>query len=226
MTEQYLTREQVRQNMIRKITYSVLGLVLVAGAVFGIVKLQQASDTGSVLGLGITEGEHIIGNPGAKVQLVEYADLQCPGCAAFHPIVKKLLEEHKDDIYFSYRHFPLSQIHANANVAAYAAEAAGKQGKFFEMTDLMYTNQAEWSSSRNAEELFVGYAKSLGLNEQQFISDSQSTETKVKVKGDYESGIASNVNSTPSFFVNGQKIANPSTYEQFVELIQNAKNQQ
>jgi protein-disulfide isomerase len=80
--------------------------------------------------------------------LIEYSDFQCPACGFYFPLLKKLEEEFGENIAIVYRHFPLSSVHPNAKFAAYAAEAAGKQGKFWEMHDLIFTNQSEWSDKK------------------------------------------------------------------------------
>jgi protein-disulfide isomerase len=125
--------------------------------------------------------------------------------------------EFGDKIAFVYRHFPLP-YHQQADLAARTAESAGKQNKFWEMTDLLFTNQTAWADKNDAREKFISYAQSLGLDLNRFESDLDSAELKKEVENDYLSGAAI-VNSTPTFFLNGKKIQNPRSYEEFRNLI-------
>ncbi|MEK7129080.1 MAG: thioredoxin domain-containing protein [Patescibacteria group bacterium] len=159
----------------------------------------------------------------SKVSLIEYGDFQCPACAAYEPIAQKLQNDFKDDLVFSYRHFPLTQIHQNALSSAKASEAAGLQNKFWEMHDLLYMNQQEWSTVIKSKEIFIGYAKTLGLDVSKFSQDLELKSIDEKIKSDYESGIKLGVQGTPTFFLDGKKIDNPRSYEDFKKLIELAK---
>ncbi|MBX4187795.1 MAG: DsbA family protein [Candidatus Doudnabacteria bacterium] len=196
-------------------------LVVVAAVTSGVVLNSYNAPEGTVLGMAIEVNEHRVGNTEAKVQLIEYGDFQCPACASFDPILKRLMEENSDWINFSYRHFPLKEIHKNALKAAYASEAASNQGKFWEYKELLYSNQAEWASMFDPMAKFVEYANNLSLDEDKFISDVESSEVRIKVDSDYKTGLASGFNSTPTLVVNGRVVANPPTYEQLVELLKN-----
>lgn len=154
-----------------------------------------------------------------KVTLIEYSDFQCPACGAYYPMVKQLGQEFKN-ISIIYRHFPLPQ-HANARVAAQAAEAAGQQGKFWEMHNLLFDNQTTWSGSTSAEQIFTAYAQTLGLDMEKFKTDFNSAETKTKIEADYQSG-AKEIDGTPTFFLNDKKIQNPQNYDDFRSIIQQA----
>lgn len=156
-----------------------------------------------------------------KVTLVEFADFQCPACGAYHPLVKQLEEQLGADLEFVFRNFPLP-MHKNAKLASYTAEAAGKQNKFWQMHDLLFENQKIWSDSTNAKELFLGYAQDLGLDKGKFESDLDLGEIKDKVERDIQDGRILSVNSTPTFFINDQKIINPQTLEDFKTLIEAA----
>ncbi len=178
-------------------------------------------DGTSYLADKIAKDEHVIGEGGKDVVLIEYSDFQCPACGAYYPVVKKLLEKYKQDIKFVYRHFPLPQ-HKNARIAAYAAEAAGQQSKFFEMHDLLFKNQAEWSENLNAREIFNRYAKDLGLNIVRFTADVDNVEVTSIVSDQSASGLSLGVNSTPTFFLNGKKLGSPGSLEAFDALIKDA----
>lgn len=169
----------------------------------------------------VSQDDHIKGNPDASITIVEYSDFQCPACAAAYPTMKRLVDEYPNDVRVVYRHFPLRQIHPHAQLAAQASEAAAKQGKFWEMHDMLFNTQQQWSGDRNAKDHFIQLAESLGLNKDQFIADLESSEAKEKVNKDYASGASMNIPGTPTFFFNGTQIQTPPSYESFKQLIQN-----
>lgn len=173
--------------------------------------------------LVLKESDQVKGEANAPVTIIEYSDFQCPACAAYQPILKQLLADPDSGIRFAYRHFPLSNIHRNAELAARAAEAAGKQGKFWEMHDTLFENQKSWAEASSARSVFAEYANKIGLDISKFESDLDSVEVKEKVYTDAESGNALTVRGTPTFFVNGTKIKNPQSYEEFVSIIKNSK---
>jgi len=148
----------------------------------------------------VNDKDHIQGNGNAEVTIVEYGDYQCPHCGAAHPILKKMMAELGSQIRFVFRNFPLSEMHEYARPAALAAEAAGQQGKFWEMHDAIYENQLNLSTR-----LFIDLAEQLGLDIDNFKNAMQDQRLDEKVEGDFESGMMSGVNGTPTFFVNGEK---------------------
>lgn len=148
----------------------------------------------------VSDRDHIQGNSSADLTIVEYGDYQCPHCGAAHPILKEMMAELGDQIRFVFRNFPLSEMHEYARPAALAAEAAALQGKFWEMHDAIYDNQQNLSTR-----FFMDLAEQLNLDVDQFKSDMQKESLEEKVEGDFESGMMSGVNGTPTFFVNGQK---------------------
>ena len=140
------------------------------------------------------------GNEQAAIKLVEYGDYQCPHCGTAYPIIKEIQSTFGDQILFVFRNFPLQESHRYANIAAQAAEAAGKQGKFWEMHDAIFENQQQLN-----EEFIEHLAEKLGLDMEEFEEDLNSEEISTKVEDDFESGVRSGVNGTPSFFINGEK---------------------
>ena len=170
----------------------------------------------------LTDSDWKRGAVNPKVTLIEYGDFQCPACSAYEPIVEKLQQDFKDTLLFSYRHFPLTQIHQNAILSSKASEAAGRQEKFWEMHDLLYKTQAEWSTSSNAKEIFAVYAKTLGLNVAQFEQDLGLKNIEEKIKADFEGGAKLGVRGTPTFFLDGKKIENPRSYADFKILIESS----
>lgn len=150
----------------------------------------------------------------ARVTVVEFADFQCPACAQAHLVLKSVMPDYTGRVNLVYRHFPLPQ-HGNAILAATAAEAANKQGKFWQMYDLLYGNQTSWSESDKARESFVHYATQLGLNQEQFSKDLDSGEFTERITIDTNDGRALGVNSTPTFYINGVKYTGGLTPEVF-----------
>lgn len=166
--------------------------------------------------------DNVKGNKVSKTVLIEYSDFQCPACRSYYLITKQLMVEFGDKIAFVYRHFPLTNIHPNAELAARAAEAAGKQNEFWGMHDLLFEKQSEWSNSSNPEPLFEKYAALLGISVEQFKTDFNSVEVKNFVKAERAYAIKSGLNATPTFFLNGEKIENPKTVDEFRALIRKA----
>lgn len=151
--------------------------------------------------------------------IVEFADLQCPACKSYHPIVKGLVDAYPDRVMVKFKHFPLISIHPNAMPGAIAAESAGRQNKFFEFVDLAYEKQEEWSALPNPQSKFEEYAKAIGLDIEQFKKDQSNPEVKKAVDTQREEGIANGVSGTPTFFIEGEKIQTPTSLEEFKKLI-------
>ncbi len=169
----------------------------------------------STLRIPINEKDHVQGNlETAKIVLVEYGDYQCPHCRHAFPLVKKFVEEYGDDVAFVFRNFPLTDSHEFAMSAATIAEAAGNQGKFWEMHDLIYENQDQLSN-----EMLKECVKNLQLDFNKIENDINTGDIQDKIESDFEGGVRSGVNGTPSFFVNDQKWEDyDGTYDSFVEL--------
>ena len=211
-----------KSRLIKRFLLWALVLAGTAGLIFGMVKLGGSEpEQSAILINAVSPSDWTKGNKEAKVVLVEYSDFQCPACAYYQPLFKKLSEEFGDKITFAYRHFPLRQ-HQNARLAAYAAEAAGRQNKFWEMHDLIFENQNRWENRGDAENIFTGYARTLGLDIDEFKNGLSSKEIKDKVENDYQSGIRSNVNATPTVFLNGEKIKVPPNYDELQNIINEA----
>ena len=199
-------------------------LALVALSAWGMARFVSSDplNVKSVLLDTVSADDWVSGSPAAKHVLVEYSDFQCPACGAYYPIVKQLAREYGDRVRIVYRDFPLSEIHRNARAAAFAAEAAGKQGKFWEMHDLLFERQKSWESSNDAADIFLGYGRELGLDADKFVADINSTEVRDNVDRDRQSGLRSGVNSTPTFFFDGRRIANLRGYAEFKQFLDEA----
>lgn len=197
--------------------------ILVTAVVIVAVKFASPSDgpegDGVVKGLeAVSESDWVRGASTSTLTLIEYSDFQCPACASYHPLIEQVVNDYANSMRFVYRHFPLPQ-HKQAKSAAYAAEAAGKQGKFWEMYNILFEKQTDWAGKSDADTIFESYAESLGLNMEQYRADAESTEVKNRVDSQYRSGVSAQVNSTPTFFLNGKKLSNPSSYESFKKLL-------
>ncbi|MEK7566199.1 MAG: thioredoxin domain-containing protein [Patescibacteria group bacterium] len=198
-----------------------LGIFAVVLAIIGFVTRPAPASSGE-LAVPVSDDDWYLGPKNAKVTkvtLVEYSDFECPACKAYAPIITQLNKDFPNDLKIVYRHFPLPQ-HKNARVSAQAAEASGRQGKFWEMENLIFEKQSEWAGSSNAEENFVSYATSLGLNIEKFKSDFISDLAKTKIENDYASGEKSKISYTPTFFLDSKRINNPQGYEEFKSLIE------
>ena len=154
----------------------------------------------SQLKVAVSDQDHTQGNSSAPLTLTEYGDYQCSYCGEAYSLVKEAQEALGDKLQFVFRNFPLSEAHPYATAAAQAAEAAGKQGKFWPMHDLLYENQEALTN-----EDLLAYAQEAGLDVVQFRTEFESDAVSQKVGSDFESGIRSGVNGTPSLFVNGEK---------------------
>jgi protein-disulfide isomerase len=206
--------------------FLIIMAVLILGFI-GVVIFNNSRDDGASNTSSSTEGTAYIEGTGTDgVTVVEFADFQCPACRSYYPITKQIKEKYGDRIKFQFRHFPLVQIHKNAMVAHRAAEAAGRQGKFWEMHDLLYERQQAWEGSSNPTAIMEDYAAELGLNIDQFKSDFSSESVNEAIQADIRAGQAAGANSTPTFVINGKKIENPTDLAGFSKLIDEAIAQQ
>jgi protein-disulfide isomerase len=158
-----------------------------------------------VPGKSDTDSMHIRGAPDAAVTLEEFGDYQCPPCANIAGFIDELLKEYSPRLRIVFRNFPLP-IHKHGLEAALAAEAAGIQGRYWEMHDLLYREQTTWSNVGNARELFNSYAGMLGLNVDQFKKDMDGEKAKARIDFDQERGKSLGVASTPTLFINNQEV--------------------
>jgi len=152
-----------------------------------------------------SESMHVRGNPNAPVTLEEFGDFQCPPCGSFAAFGEELLKEYDSRIRLIFRNFPLS-AHEHAREASLAAEAAGLQGHFWEMYDVLYREQTAWSKAPNARELFESYAGTIGLNVDQFKKDMDGEQAKARVDSDVARGESLEIKVTPTLYINGQPV--------------------
>ena len=206
-----------------KLFLGIIGvtLLIIVGAVFFFSNQSQTSGSKVDSSILVRSDSEKIASPSATVTLVEFADYQCPACGAYYPIVKQLISEFSGKINFVYRNFPLPQ-HQNAQLAAETAEAAGRQGKFWQMHDMLFTKQNDWSEAGNAREIFIGYAKTLGLDTEKLNKDIDAGSIQDLISRDIEDGTSAGVSGTPTFFLDGEKLTNPASLDDFRSLIKAA----
>jgi protein-disulfide isomerase len=165
---------------------------------------QQVSPTPAPT-VVVEPSAHVRGPSNSPVTVEEFSDFQCPTCARMHPVTKQLLAKYPQQVRLVFRHFPLG-IHPHAREAARAAEAAGLQGKFWEMADLLYERQAEWSKGAPARPFFISYAQQLGLDLARFQEDIDSTAVAMRVVNDERRAQSRRLGGTPTFIVNGREL--------------------
>jgi protein-disulfide isomerase len=169
----------------------------------------------SKLKLAVNSKDHIQGDANAPIELVEYGDYQCPHCGRAYPIIKSIQQKMGSKLKFVFRNFPLAESHPNATNAAVSSEAAALQHKYWEMHDHLFEHQ-----NRLDDVSLIKYAAQLHLNIEQFETDFEKPELMKKVDADFESGVRSGVNGTPSFFINGEKYDYDWEEEPFLEYLQ------
>ncbi len=168
----------------------------------------------------IKGGGHIRGPENAQLTLVEFGDYQCPSCGAYHPLVKEILNRYPQQLRLEFHHFPLVTIHPNTMLASQAVEAAGEQGKYWEMHDAVFEHQMEWAGSPNAEPVFITLASGLGLDINKFMQSLRSPEGQTRILKDVERGQNAKVEATPTFFINGEQVHVTLSMEDFVQVIE------
>lgn len=157
---------------------------------------------------------HIKETKNAKLTLVEFGDYQCPACGQAYPVVTMLLDTYKEQVKFVFRNYPLP-MHQNAKAAAEAAEAAGAQGKYFEMYDALYANQQEWGEQKDPLPYFKKYAKNIGLDVDAVIEAIKTNKYEDIIQKDIADGNSIGVAATPTFILNGEKITGGLPYDEF-----------
>jgi protein-disulfide isomerase len=170
-------------------------------------------DVSKIQGASVENGQiadHVYAKADSTVVLIEYGDFQCPACGSENSKIMKIAEDYKDKISFIFRNYPLTLIHSNAKAAAGAAEAAGLQGKYWEMHDLLYKNQTDWQSLTSDErsKKFISYAEELKLDTEKFKADTNSDSITKKINFDTAQGKKINISGTPTFVLNGDIIPN------------------
>lgn len=198
------------------IIFSVAVVALLGGLIIWTRSTNPTADVSkidhnAILAASVESGniaDHVDGKADSKVILVEYGDYQCPSCGSAYPNVKTLMDEYGDRIALVFRNFPLTSIHPNAKVAAAAAEAAGLQGKYWEMHDLLYQNQSAWETLAidKRTDAFVSFATELQLDTAKFTTDLSNADVNKKISFDMALGKANSASATPTFYLNSEKL--------------------
>ena len=162
----------------------------------------------------VTSDDNIRGNPDAKITMIEYSDFECPFCQRHAPTLQQVLDQYGDDVRLVYRHFPLSSIHPQAQIAAEASECAGEQGKFWEYHDLLFANQSALQATN-----LKSYAGQLGLNQGQFDDCLDSQKYAAKVNQQTAEAQAAGITGTPGTFVDAELVRGAYPLSAFTQII-------
>ena len=196
---------------------------LIIGVVFSFSKSTTSQQEPVEQSQLLSAVPHVRGAQDAVVTIVEFSDFQCPACKATNPLVEKVVDQYPDQVRLIYRHFPLSSIHPNAQLAAQAAEVAAKDGKFWEYHDLLFEQQLTWSQLEKKEEYIeqlASYAEELGIDKDSFLERIESDHIKSSVTEDLTAGGRLNIQATPTLYVNGQ----PSSASQLMQIVESIIN--
>ena len=203
---------------------AIVVVVCTAGLIGGAVYFNgQAPSTAvkATQAAALDVSDHVRGSASSTVTVIEYGDFECPACGQWEPSVEALYAAYGNRVQFMFRNFPFPQ-HRDARVAAAAAEAAGLQGKYWEMHDLLYKKQSEWTLVAPVDatnQFFKQYATTLGLDVNKFMNDVTLPAIAARVERDVTSGTAAEVDHTPTFFVNNVQIPNPTGYNDFAKVL-------
>ena len=199
-------------NTIEKIfsfKNTLIAVVLMLIAFFAYSNYAQMKKDQKPVEITLDSSDHTIGKADAKVSVIEFADMQCPACKAFDPIVSGVMAEYiakGASVKFTFKHFPLIQIHQNTMLAAIGSEAAARQGKFWEYKKVIYEKQAEWEGALDAKDKIKSYLPALGINSAQWEKDLSDPALETVVMNSLKEATSINLGGTPSFVINGVKV--------------------
>lgn len=196
--------------MKRYLPFAIIAIVLVAavGAGFWMFRSTQPQPLTTSTPAGSPVPTTDVVTAKGVVTIEEFGDYQCPPCGGLHPILKTLKAEYGNRIKLIFYHFPLTQIHKHALEASYAAAAAGLQGKFWEMHNLLYENQSVWNEVGDFRPVAINFARQIGLDTARFTKDMDGLKVMALVSADEQRANALGVNSTPTVFIDGRIIPN------------------
>ncbi len=210
------------QKFLKPLVVIILAVAVAAGAAVYLSRQpdQPADTPGATTHADIKGGGRIRGPENAPLTLVEFGDYQCPSCGAYHPLVKEILNRYPQQLRLEFHHFPLVTIHPNSMLASQAAEAAGEQGRYWEMHDAIFDHQREWADSPNAEPIFIALASGFGLDINKFMQALRSPQIQERILKDVERGNNAHVEAVPTFFINGEQVHVRLSMEDFVQAIE------
>lgn len=205
----------MNQSKEKRILFWLTALGILAIIIASVIQLSVSKQAPKpILGyLEINDEDQIKGPLSAQLTIVEYSDFECPFCAQSAAYLDRFLKDYPNDARLVYRYFPLTSIHRNAYNAALAAEAASEQDKFWEMHNLLFAKQDEWSRLSNPSIKFQEYADGLDMDVEQFRSDLLNKTGQHKIDYDLEAAKNMDLRGTPTIFANGEQIKNFSNYE-------------
>lgn len=196
-------------SKIRKVVAYVIGGILLLFAVYFFVIDRTISDSSVAGEKSVSDSVWIRGNQQAEIKLVVYSDFQCPACALYGKTLENIFQNYQEKVQIEFKHFPLN-IHKNANKASLAAEAAGIQGKFWEMHDILFDKQSLWANEKNPDDNFVAFASEIGLDVEKFKNDYNDADILREVNVDLKEGRLLKINATPTFYLNNNKLEDVS----------------
>jgi protein-disulfide isomerase len=227
--------ENTTNKKLKRVAFWGFFVIIIALIIWGLVaangkssSTSGASGSPSTLPAPVTASDWTIGSSSALVTIVEYADFECPACQDYAPILKQLVADENsstgtsggngDRVRFVYRYFPLPQ-HPNATISAEAAQAAGAQGQFWAMHDMLFANYSDWENLSDPTSIFIGYAAKIGISTTTFLADLTSPAVDKVVTDSYQTDVSAGLNYTPTVFINGTRIDNPSGYAGLKALV-------
>src|SRR6266852_1329632 len=195
----------IMSKTLKPLIVIIIAVAVAAGAAVYLSRQpDQPTDTDATpTHADIKGGGHFRGPENAAVTLVEFGDYQCPSCGAYHPLVKEILNRYPQQVRLEFHHFPLVTVHPNTMLASQAVEAAGEQGKYWEMQDAFFEHQIKWGGSPNPEPIFITLATGIGLDINEFMQSLRSPEIQTRILKDVERGQDVKVEAVPTFFING-----------------------
>ncbi len=192
-------------NNTKLVVGVLMGTVVVLVGMGVLMSRLSAQPVDATVLLG--DARHATGSAKARVTVVEFADFQCPGCAQIAPVVEQLVKDNPDQLRVIFRQLPLVQIHSHAMAAAEAAEAAGNEGKFWDMYAVLFSRQQEWAEASDAQSRFAAYGQELSLPAELLTQAMTENAYQVEIDKDIQDSQRLGIDATPTFFVNGVKVA-------------------
>ncbi len=181
----------------------IIFVLVTIGMLLGVGVLLSQFGTSAEVPIADIAGERRYAQGAGPITLVEFSDFQCPACQTVEAPLKQILAKYPGKVTLVYRHFPLTTIHKHAQIAAQAAEAAHAQGKFWEMHDILFAKQAEWSTQEDPMAAFIQYATALGMDSARFVADTQGQASKDAVAIDTAAATKYRLSGTPTFYLEG-----------------------
>lgn len=227
--DQHIPKSELREmrrhsaqlkSRIKTISWTLVVVAIVGGLILLAVSTSNKKETNSKNPLEVSTDDYVKGAENGSVTLIEYLDFECEICGMYFPLIKQLQGDFPNDLKIVRRYYPLPG-HRNGLQSALAVEAAARQGKYEEMHDLLFSEQKTWGEKKIVDPtMFEQYAKQLGLDMEKFKQDVGSQSVRDRVQRDIQTGTKLGNTGTPTFYLNGRKIQNPKTYEDFKTLIQ------